>query len=102
MLRRLLILSIVCFSTVSYGRWVHIDADYVDGEENRDVEAFNDELSYRYPLYWKRQWDNYDNGFRMTSGSLDGFRTLYLQEIKFEQGNDTFRVGYFEDGLKIL
>lgn len=97
MLRRLLILSIVCFSTVSHGRWVHIDADYVDGEENRDVEAFNDELSYRYPLYWKRQWDNYDNGFRMTSGSLDGFRTLYLQEIKFEQGNDTFRVGYFED-----
>ena len=87
-------LPLFLFSTTSEARFVHTDAAFIDSEEQRDKESFNDLASYMTPLYWSNVWEKSKNGYRMNTGSLDGYKSIYDEEIKLEDGNDSFRLAY--------
>ena len=82
------------FSGTATARFVHIDALIIDSEENRDTKSFLDLATYITPLYWERAWKLAKNGYKMTTGSVDGFQSIYDEKIKFEQGNDSFRIAF--------
>lgn len=85
--------SIVLFILISYlglrpvsafARFNEHDAEQIDADDNQNTETWNDKNSYRWPLSWRRNWDQSQSGFRISAGSLNMTRFNYLEDIRID------------------
>lgn len=77
------LLSILMLMTVpAEARFLHEDASEIDREERLSSETYNDEISYRYPRRWQETWAQSTLGYRVSAGSYNVSRFMFLEDIK--------------------
>lgn len=84
------------FASSGYARFNERIPEKFEHEVADDPEAWNDEISYRWPSPWHSIWNSAKNGVRISSGSLDANYFLFQREIKLFHREQNFSIAYGE------
>lgn len=77
-----ILLIILSLGEEAWARFDPSDADRIEPEEKNNTETWNDKNSYRYPLYWDREWSKSEMGYRINAGSLNVSRFNFDDDVK--------------------
>jgi hypothetical protein len=74
----------ISFSSGAMARVARTECLDFEGDRPLAGEALNDAASYAWTRDWDDRWDVGGNGARMSAGSLNAYKFLYLEQIRFE------------------
>ena len=93
-------LMIGMYSLPGYCRFIESDEYLIDQEEAYNTETYNDKYSYRFPLGWRRLYEQSDAAVRIHAGSLNISRFDYSEEIKFFVSNESAGFSFVQSRLE--